>query len=175
MSNIHIFSHLNPDCLRIYKESGVLPGIGQHYMEKNMNRRDFLHLCTVAGVAAIALPRFALAGASSAAPPAQAGEMFYTAASPGRWAKKVKPHMPVIELENNRVQVITNHPMKAHGHYITKHVLLDSNFKFLAEKVFDPTKDAKAISAFTLNNYNGKLYVVSHCNLHDSWLGSVVV
>ena len=65
--------------------------------------------------------------------------------------------------------------MKAYEHYIVKHVLLDSNHKFLDEHLFDPTKDMAAISTFTLQGYSGMLYVLSLCNKHDLWLNGTEV
>ena len=73
------------------------------------------------------------------------------------------------------VKVVTGHEMKGYEHYIVKHVLLDSKHKFLDEHSFDPTKDPAAISAFTLQDYSGKLYVLSLCNKHDLWLNEAEV
>ena len=140
-----------------------------------MDRRKFIQLGAAGGVAAIALPQIAQANAHGHQTQVPAGGMFYTSAQPGRWNKKVKPHLPIIEIAENRIQVTTNHPMAAHGHYITKHVLLDKDFKYLTEKVFDPNSDKKAISAFNMKRYKGTLYVVSHCNLHDSWLNDITI
>ncbi len=67
------------------------------------------------------------------------------------------------------VDVVTSHPMKGFKHYIVKHMLLDKDFNFIDEKVFDPMKDS-AESQFTLKSNSGPVYALSVCNLHDSWL-----
>jgi superoxide reductase len=79
----------------------------------------------------------------------------------------------MIELGAGKIQVVTGHVMKGHEHYITKHTLLDRNFKFLSEFMFDPMKHKSPKSEFAVNNYTGKVYVLSHCNKHDTWMNSV--
>ncbi len=144
-----------------------------------MNRRNFIQLGVSAGVAAIALPKLSMAGSAGSAQHSMAGGVFYTKAYPGRWSKKAAPHLPVIEQQKNgqqlQIQVITPHEMKKHIHYITKHTLLDQDYHFLAEFLFDPIKHASAVSNFTLDNYQGKLYALSHCNKHDTWLSAITV
>lgn len=141
-----------------------------------MNRRKFLELGVAGGVAALTLPTLARAGSNHARKTLiPAGGIYYTAATPGRWSSKAKPHLPIIEKSGQEIQVVTPHAMKAHAHYITKHVLLDEHFTFIAERVFDPVKDMQALSKFELKGYSGTLYVVSHCNLHDSWLNSITI
>jgi superoxide reductase len=65
--------------------------------------------------------------------------------------------------------------MKGFEHYIIKHVLLDKNYKFIDEHLFNPEKDKAAISTFTLDQYNGAIYVLSLCNKHDLWLNSASI
>jgi len=65
--------------------------------------------------------------------------------------------------------------MNAYQHYIVKHILLDQDFNFIAEKLFDPTKDKIAVSDFNINNYKGTIHVLSVCNKHDTWLNSTVI
>ena len=60
--------------------------------------------------------------------------------------------------------------MSGYKHYIVKHVLLDKDFKFIAEKMFDPKKDKKPVSTFALGAYGGPLYALSVCNKHDTWI-----
>jgi superoxide reductase len=99
-----------------------------------------------------------------------AGGVFYTKDSPGRWLKKAGAHSPIIEKTDSGVRVVTGHPMKPNDHWIVKHVLLDSDFNFISENIFDPSRDKAAISNFSLSNQTGVVYALSVCNLHDTWL-----
>ena len=142
-----------------------------------MERRDFIRL-SVAGVATgFVAPAMVLADSDK--PLKGASDIYYTKDDPGRWSGKVATHLPNIEIEKAgakiTVKVVTPHEMKAYEHYIVKHVLLDSNHKFLDEHLFDPTKDTAAISSFTLQGYSGMLYVLSLCNKHDLWLNGTEV
>jgi len=137
-----------------------------------MERRDFIRL-SVAGVSAgVVAPVMALA--KSDLQVKAASDIYYTKDNPGRWSGKVATHLPDIKIEKTgakiTVNVTTAHEMKAYEHYIVKHVLLDQNYKFMDEKLFDPTKDKAAISQFTLQGYSGPIYVLSMCNKHDLWL-----
>jgi superoxide reductase len=142
-----------------------------------MERRDFIRL-SVAGVGAgIAAPAIVLAESDKLVK--EVSDIYYTKEDPGRWSGKVASHLPNIEIEKSggktTVKAVTAHEMKGYEHYIVKHVLLDSNHKFLDEHRFDPTKDTAAISTFTLQDYSGLIYVLSMCNKHDLWLNSDVV
>ena len=70
------------------------------------------------------------------------------------------------------VQVTTAHGMESYQHYIVKHVLLDQDYNFLNERMFDPMKDKVAASTFMLENYKGTVYALSMCNKHDVWMSS---
>ena len=141
-----------------------------------MERRNFIRL-SVAGVAAgIIAPINAKAGSSK---PGAGADIYYTKDAPGRWSGKVATHLPSIEIEKTggkvTVKIVTAHEMKGYEHYIVKHVLLDQNYKFLDEHLFDPSKDQVAISTFTLNDYSGSVYALSMCNKHDLWLNGAEV
>jgi superoxide reductase len=142
-----------------------------------MERRDFIRLSVASAGASLIAPAIAQAEAEKPATPP--GDIFYTKDAPGRWAGKVATHLPSIEVGKTdggaSVKVITAHEMKGYEHYIVKHVLLDKDYKFLDEHLFDPTKDSTAISTFTLKNYTGTFYVLSLCNKHDLWLNSAEV
>ncbi len=141
-----------------------------------MERRDFIRFSAVGVGAGIVAPSMALAEK-----PKQAvvSDIYYTQWSPGRWSEKVAGHLPSVAIEKKEgkvvVRVVTAHEMKNYEHYIVKHVLLDKNYKFLDEYLFNPTKDKAAISTFTLDNYSGELHVLSMCNKHDLWLNSTKV
>jgi len=142
-----------------------------------MERRNFIRL-GIAGVGAgIVAPTIVLAETNK--PVKGTSDIYYTKDDPGRWSGKVATHLPTIEIEKAgrsiTVKVVTAHEMKGYEHYIVKHVLLDSNHKFLEERMFDPTKDKAAVSTFTLQDYSGPIYALSMCNKHDLWLNAADV
>jgi len=142
-----------------------------------MQRRSFMRL-SLAGIGAgIIAPQFVLAGplAKKVSDNPMAGGVFYTKDSAGRWAKKAGAHSPILIKSKEGIQVITGHPMKPNKHWIVKHVLLDSDFKFIAENIFDPAKDKKAVSKFPMPSKKGPIYALSVCNLHDTWLSVLEV
>ncbi|MGW8309562.1 MAG: desulfoferrodoxin family protein [Thiogranum sp.] len=141
-----------------------------------MNRRRFIGF-GIAGVGGAALaPKLALAGVSDSP---MAGGVYYTAEAPGRWSKKVLSHLPQIEVakqeQSTTVRVLTRHTMEKCDHYIVKHVVLDKDFTFVAEKRFKPLEDEEPLSEFVLGEYSGRIYVLSVCNQHDTWLNSADV
>lgn len=142
-----------------------------------MNRRDFFINMSVIGSAASVLASPSVFAAS--APPPMAGGLYYTSAAPGRWAKKAAGHAPVVNVtktpKGTSIKVITPHEMKGYEHYIVKHIVLDKDYQFIAETVFDPTKDKSPISEYNLGEYTGVVNVLSVCNLHDTWLSVVTV
>ena len=139
-----------------------------------MERRNFIRL-SVAGVGAgIVSPAMAVISK-----PVVGADIYYTKEAPGRWSSKVATHLPSIGIEKVvgqvTVKVVTAHEMKGYEHYIVKHVLLDKDYKFIDEKMFDPTKDQTAMSTFTLHDYSGTIYALSMCNKHDLWLNEAEV
>ena len=138
-----------------------------------MDRRALLKLGLV-GAAAASLPK--TASASKMSMDSMAGGVYYTKESPGRWGKKIGGHMPSIQvMPGGKVNVVTGHAMKDYKHYIVKHMVLDKNYNFLAEKMFDPAKDNEAKSTFELGGYKGEIHVLSVCNKHDTWVSSTTV
>ncbi len=142
-----------------------------------MERRDFIRLSTAGAVAGLVIPT--LAKAEAGQHPTPPGDIYFTQAAQGRWAGKAATHLPVIEIAKESgkviVKVTTPHELKGYEHYIVKHVLLDKDYKFIAEHFFDPTKDTTPVSSFSLDNYSGELYALSLCNKHDLWLSSTEV
>jgi superoxide reductase len=140
-----------------------------------MQRRDFIRL-SAAGVG-IGMMTPALAETSKQV--TETRDIYYTEAAPGRWSGKVATHLPTITVEktdsHNTVKIVTAHEMKGYEHYIVKHTLLDKNYKFIAEHLFNPTEDKVAESSFILDNYSGTVYALSLCNKHDLWLNSAAV
>jgi len=142
-----------------------------------MDRRVFIRLGMVGAATGIIAPKIVLAGSlgEQINSNKMAGGLYYTKESPGRWASKAGSHSPLIEKTASGVQVVTSHPMDPGKHWIIKHVLLDKDFKFIAENIFDPTKQKAAISDFSLAGQTGAIYALSVCNLHDSWLTVIEV
>ncbi len=141
-----------------------------------MERRNFIGL-SIAGISAGLIPSTSAFAKNKEKN--MAGGVFYTKQNPGRWSKKIAGHLPNISIENSNgkvtVQVVTAHGMDGYTHYIVKHVLLDEDYNFLDEKMFDPTKDKAPISTFELKNYKGKVYALSMCNKHDVWINEAMI
>jgi len=139
-----------------------------------MDRRNFMRLAAIGAGTGVVAPKLAQA---KSAP--KAGGLYYTKEVPGRWNKKVGSHLPSVEVSKDSkgavIKVTTAHGMNAYGHYIVKHIVLDDNYQYLDEHMFDPAKDKAAVSQFSLGSYRGKLHVLSVCNKHDTWLNSVSV
>ena len=142
-----------------------------------MERRDFIRLSTLSVGVSLVAPVIAVAEAEKHLK--GAADIYYTKDNQGRWNGKAATHLPSIDVEKvgNKatIKVVTAHEMKGYEHYIVKHVLLDQNYKFLQEHLFDPTKESAAISSFTLTDYSGPIYVGSLCNKHDLWLNGADV
>lgn len=141
-----------------------------------MERRDFLQFGLAGIGAGMIVP---LTGLAETAKLPIGADLIYSEHSQGRWAGKAATHLPTIELEKTggktTVKVVTAHEMKAYEHYIVKHVLLDKDYKFIAEHFFNPQEDKVASSVFTLENYQGTLYALSLCNKHDLWLSAAEI
>lgn len=142
-----------------------------------MDRRDFIRLSALSVSAGLVVPAITVADTEKSLK--GAADIYFTKENPGRWNGKAATHLPNIEVEKEgnkaTIKVVTAHEMKGYEHYIIKHVLLDQNYKFLQEHLFDPTKDSAAISSFTLTDYTGPVYVLSLCNKHDLWLNGADV
>jgi len=136
-----------------------------------MDRRNFIRTATVASAAGILAPTTVLASSNNN----MAGGLYLTKEQPGRWDKKVGGHLPAVEVAGKKVKVTTAHGMTDYSHYIIKHQILDKDFNFLAENMFDPKKDKTPVSEFDLGNYSGKVYVLSVCNKHDTWMNAASV
>ena len=108
-----------------------------------------------------------------------AGGVYYTKENPGRGGKKADGHLPRVEAKpegsDTIIHVTTGHEMKDYEHYIVKHVLLDENYQFVAEYLFNPLEEKAPISKFNIGAKKGKFYALSVCNQHDTWMNSVTV
>ncbi|MEZ0172924.1 MAG: hypothetical protein AB9Q20_01215 [Candidatus Reddybacter sp.] len=146
-----------------------------------MDRRKFIRVAFGGAVAGIIAPSLAIASSSksAASAPIMAGGVYFTKANPGRWSEKVGGHLPTIELVKSAddavVNIATAHGMDAYAHYIVKHVVLDKDFNFIVEHMFDPTKDKVPISEISVGTYRGLINVLNVCNKNDTWLNSAQV
>ncbi len=131
------------------------------------NRRDFLKASL--GVAAgVSVANISIVSAGSATLPPG---LIYTRENPGKWAKKVNSHLPVVKMEGNKVTVETMHGM-TEKHYIVRHTLVSKSGEVLAEKTFSPN-DEEAVSVFELPAGKTALYATSFCNKHDMWVAEI--
>ncbi len=103
-----------------------------------------------------------------------AGSFYYTKNKPGNSKNVVQSHTPLLEINENTLNVSTPHEMKGYEHYIIKHIVLDKRFNIISEKVFDPSKETP-ISKHNIVGYEGKLYVLSICNNHDTWVDIIKI
>ena len=140
-----------------------------------MNRRKFLGL-SLAG-SALTLTGLQVNAATSSA--SNLSGLLYTKNHPGRWAKKAGGHVPQVKTKAMKggveLTITTPHPMVGYEHYIVKHVIYDAKYNVVGEKMFDPKKDKAPVSTHALKNVKGKVYVVSVCNKHDSWVVQATV
>jgi superoxide reductase len=133
------------------------------------NRRDFLKtsLAISAGVVATNItPAFA----STTAFP---NGIIYTKDNPGKWAKKVGAHLPIVTVDGKQVTIETKHGM-SEKHYIVRHTIVSGNGEVLGEKTFYPT-DENALSVLKLEEKHSVLYATSFCNKHDLWVAEFSV
>ncbi len=133
-----------------------------------MKRRDFVK-ASILGISGFAL----LKGEKVFAQPKGYSGIIYTKENPGKWAKKVGSHAPVITVKGDKVIVETKHPM-SEAHFIVRHTLVLKDGTVLGAKTF--TAKDKPVSEYTLpKGYKGKIYATSFCNLHDFWLSETTV
>jgi len=142
-----------------------------------MDRRSFIRIGMAGATAGIIAPNTVLAGSmgKKISQNNMAGGIYYTKEMPGRWKKKTGSHSPIIEKIDSGIRVITGHPMQANKHWIVKHIVLDSDFNFISENIFNPYNDKAAVSDFKLSGQTGVIYALSVCNLHDTWLNMIEV
>ena len=140
-----------------------------------MERRDVLRFGLAGAAGSLFIPGTVMAaGGFKAGGLPMAGGVYYTKERPGRWAKKVSSHLPVIKRMGGKIQVTTRHPQEEYNHYIVKHTVLDANFQYVSEVMFDPTKGAP-VSSHDIGKLRGIVYVTSMCNIHDVWLNALTL
>lgn len=143
-----------------------------------MHRRDFMYFGLSASAGTLIIPRSVLAGVADI-DPRMAGSVYHTRDAPGRWNKKVSSHLPNIEIEKTsdgtNLRVETRHTVEGYDHYIVKHLVLDQDYQFIDEHMFDPTREKHPVSTFSLSKYSGPVHVLSVCNIHDTWMNTAII
>jgi superoxide reductase len=138
-----------------------------------MDRRALLRSALATAVGAggtLFLPRAVLGDGPPRVPSTPlAGSLYYTRETPGRWKGKAAGHLPVVDRKGSMVTVRTPHPQNGFRHYIVKHLVLDGDFKIVADTQFNPWRD-DPVSTTDVYDLNGVAYAVSVCNVHDAWL-----
>ncbi|MCS7199475.1 MAG: class II SORL domain-containing protein [Caldimicrobium sp.] len=142
-----------------------------------MNRRNFMKVFLAGvgglGVLDILSVREAYAFLPANLPP-YLRAIVYTKDNEGIWKGKAGSHVPIIEVQGDKVTVFTYHVM-TDAHFIVRHTLVDERGNFLGGKVFTPN-DREARSTYSLpQGFKGKLYATSFCNLHDLWVAEFEV
>ena len=87
---------------------------------------------------------------------------------------ELKGSFVTILYKTNLLEITTPHEMRGFEHFILKHIVLDKSFNIISEKIFDPSKD-RAYSKHDISGYSDSLFVLSICNLHDTWLEPVKI
>ena len=128
------------------------------------NRRDFMKasLAVTAGAFAVNIP------AALANKPSFTNGLVTARDNPGKWAKKVESHLPIVKVEGNKVTITTDHGM-SEKHFIVRHLSVSGKGDVLGEKTFSPD-DEEAVSVFEVAGEHPALYATSFCNKHDLWV-----
>ncbi len=154
----------------------VLLGIGYCMDNIDKKRRDLIKLSAIGAVAGVIMPKSVLAMDRKKEllqlQPPLLGNLIYSADYQGRWEGKKDSHLPQIEVNGGVLRAKTNHTMAGYGHYIIKHAMFDENFQFIEEKMFIPDDD-EAVSEHNIKGHKNRVYILSVCNIHDSWLNSI--
>jgi len=146
-----------------------------------MDKRSFIRLSFVGSTVGIITPKTVFAAAMDCGLNSKlAGGVFHTEDALGRWNKGIASlHLPNLEKQVSggaaQLHAASKHPMVAYGHYIIKHELLNTDFRFLQEHRYDPAKDKAPAATFDLGTYRGNVYVLTICNIHDVWMNMIEV
>lgn len=142
-----------------------------------MDKREFIRISVAGAAGALFVPRILMADMVEPALKTKlAGGVYHTDVAFGRWNKKISElHLAHFAKHGHELHVASHHPMPGYEHYIVKHQLLDSDFKFITEHRYNPTKDKKPETTFNIKGHKGLLYVITMCNIHDVWINATEV
>ena len=133
-----------------------------------MKRRDLV-MSALTGTAATAT----LARRAEAAAPNAWTNVVFTENDLGHWKGMQERHVPVVQVNGDKITVRTPHPM-SEPHYIVSHTVVLANGTFVSRKTFN-WKDQPVSEHSLPAGYKGGVTVTSACNLHDLWLKTVKV
>jgi superoxide reductase len=99
--------------------------------------------------------------------------LIFTEENGGKWKSKTRLHLPIIEVESNRIVIRTEHG-QSERHYIVRHTLLLEDGTVAGAKTF--TFNDAPMSEYQLPaGYKGKIFATSFCNKHDLWVAEATV
>jgi superoxide reductase len=134
-----------------------------------MDRRTFLINSTLAA-AATTVSKTSLAATEHALPPEN---LIFTEINGGMWQSKTRLHIPIIEVNENKVKIRTEHG-QSERHYIVRHTLLLEDGTVVGASTFS-FNDAPMSDYELPAGYKGKISATSFCNKHDLWLAEAMI
>lgn len=143
------------------------------------DRRNFLKATVAVGagsaLSACQLKEDSIKSASTANKLALFKGILYTRENPGKWAKKVGGHAPIVSIGDDNKVTITNKHGMSKKHFIVRHTIVTQEGDVVAEKTFSH-KDDEPISTHEIQVAAGtELYATSFCNKHDMWVTTFTV
>lgn len=134
-----------------------------------IDRREFLKTTAVAASAiAVASGSKVFAGETAS----YAG-IVYTEQQQGQWEGKAGSHAPQVTVTDNKVFVVTAHPM-TEPHFIVRHTVVLADGTVVGAKTFTAA-DKSEFSVQLPEGYKGNAYATSFCNMHDLWVTEFTV
>lgn len=133
-----------------------------------MKRRDMVVTALTGTVASVALT-----GRGAAAESDAETNILFSGDNYGHWKGMAEHHVPVVEMNGEKMTVRTPHAM-SEAHYIVSHSVVLADGRFLDRKTF--TWKDQPVSEHSLPaGYKGSVTVTSTCNMHDIWVKTVKV
>lgn len=133
-----------------------------------MKRRDLVFTALTGAVATLRLPRFAEAAETEAWT-----NVLFSEDNLGHWKGMEAHHVPVVQVNGDRITIRTPHPM-TEPHYIVSHTVVLADGTFIDRKTFS-WKDQPVSEHALPAGYKGNVTVTSTCNLHDTWIKTVKI
>lgn len=135
---------------------------------RTMKRRDMVVTALTGTVASVALT-----GRGAAAESDAETNILFSGDNYGHWKGMAEHHVPVVEMNGEKMTVRTPHAM-SEAHYIVSHSVVLADGRFLDRKTF--TWKDQPVSEHSLPaGYKGSVTVTSTCNMHDIWVKTVKV
>ncbi len=133
-----------------------------------MKRRDLVITALTGAAASVAL-----AGHARGAAPDAWTNVLFTQDNFGHWKGMEEHHVPVVEINGEKITIRTPHPM-SEAHYIVSHSVVLADGRFIDRKTFS-WKDQPVSEHSLPAGYRGSVIVTSTCNLHDIWMKTVKI